>query len=284
MSPLRSRWPSRSWSPTRSLPALIGFAGLRVLGRRTVRRPQGARSRSDGRSGCAGRRSSRAARGSSSSPRSVLLIVSPCPRSTSDSVCRTTAPRAHPRPSARHTTSSRPGFGPGFNGPLTVVLDATGVADAKTAAQTVASDIRCPWGRPVRGAGRVQCHRRHRDPERHPEECPEQRRDGPARRRPQRGRACHRGRHGHQGRCHRPDGHRHRHLAQARRRAAALPAGGRRARVRVADARVPIIARAADRDARVPAERRGDLRSGRGGLPVGLVRQSVRGRATVRRS
>ncbi len=33
------------------------------------------------------------------------------------------------------------GFGPGFNGPLTVVLDASGVSDATTAAQTVASDI-----------------------------------------------------------------------------------------------------------------------------------------------
>ena len=33
------------------------------------------------------------------------------------------------------------GFGPGFNGPLTVVLDAAGVADATAAAQTVASDI-----------------------------------------------------------------------------------------------------------------------------------------------
>jgi RND superfamily putative drug exporter len=33
------------------------------------------------------------------------------------------------------------GFGPGFNGPLTVVLDASGAADAKTAAQTLASVI-----------------------------------------------------------------------------------------------------------------------------------------------
>ena len=34
------------------------------------------------------------------------------------------------------------GFGPGFNGPLTVVLDAAGVADPNAAAPTVASDIR----------------------------------------------------------------------------------------------------------------------------------------------
>jgi RND superfamily putative drug exporter len=33
------------------------------------------------------------------------------------------------------------GFGPGFNGPLTVVLDASGVADPTTAAQAVAADI-----------------------------------------------------------------------------------------------------------------------------------------------
>ena len=33
------------------------------------------------------------------------------------------------------------GFGPGFNGPLTVVLDASGVTDAETVAQTVANDI-----------------------------------------------------------------------------------------------------------------------------------------------
>ena len=43
------------------------------------------------------------------------------------------------------------GFGPGFNGPLTVVLDASGTADPKTAAQTVASDIggleTCSWSR-----------------------------------------------------------------------------------------------------------------------------------------
>ncbi|WP_371580753.1 MMPL family transporter [Streptomyces sp. NBC_01314] len=33
------------------------------------------------------------------------------------------------------------GFGPGFNGPLTIVVDAKGAADAKSAAQTVAKEI-----------------------------------------------------------------------------------------------------------------------------------------------
>jgi putative drug exporter of the RND superfamily len=123
------------------LPALIGFAGLRVLGRRIQRRTKGSDEPE--------RRTVwlRWPTFISRHPLPVLLaavgflVVIALPAIDlrlglpDDSVAgpSTTQRKAYDLLAA--------GFGPGFNGPLTVVLDASGVSDAGTAAQTVASDI-----------------------------------------------------------------------------------------------------------------------------------------------
>ena len=63
----------------------------------------------------------------------------------------------------------------------------------------------------------------------------------------------------------------HRHLPEARQRAADLPAARRGAVVPPAHPRVPVAAGAAQGHARLPAQRRGHVRSTRRGLPVGLA-------------
>ena len=123
------------------LPALIGFAGLRVLGRRIERRVKS--------SGEPPRRTVWLRWPTFISRRPLLvlvvavtiLVVIALPALDlrlglpDDGVAgpSTTQRKAYDLVAA--------GFGPGFNGPLTVVLDATGAPDAKTSAQMVASEI-----------------------------------------------------------------------------------------------------------------------------------------------
>ena len=149
------------------------------------------------------------------------------------------------------------GFGPGFNGPLTVVLDATGVADATTAAQTVASDITALDDVRVRRARRSST--RPATP-RSSTSSPRARRAAPRRSRLVADiRAAAPAIEAATGIDVGVTGQTAIIIdisQQARRRAAALPAGGGRARVPAADARVPVAARAADGDPRLPAERR----------------------------
>ena len=123
------------------LPALIGFAGLRVLGRRIVRRPQGSPEPE--------RRTVWVRWPTFISRRPWLVLVAAVSMLLIIALPALDLRLGLPDDSvAGPSTTQRKaydllaaGFGPGFNGPLTVVLDATGVADAKTAAQTVASDI-----------------------------------------------------------------------------------------------------------------------------------------------
>ena len=122
------------------LPALLGFAGLRVLGRRSMRRAAGSPE-------VLPTKWLRWPRFIARRPLAVLigavtlLVVIALPAldlrlglpDDSTAGPSTTQRKAYDLLAA--------GFGPGFNGPLTLVLDATGNADATAAAQTVAADI-----------------------------------------------------------------------------------------------------------------------------------------------
>jgi putative drug exporter of the RND superfamily len=123
------------------LPALIGFAGLRVLGRRIVRRPAGSTEPE--------RRTVWLRWPSFISRRPLLVLVSAVTLLVVIALPALDLRLGLPDDSvAGPSTTQRKaydllaaGFGPGFNGPLTVVLDASGTPDAKTAAQTVATQI-----------------------------------------------------------------------------------------------------------------------------------------------
>jgi len=122
------------------LPALLGFAGTRVLGRRGTRRAHGTPEVQD-------TKWLRWPRFIARRPLVVLigavalLLVIALPAldlrlglpDDSTSGPSTTQRKAYDLLAA--------GFGPGFNGPLTLVLDATGNPDAVAAAQQVAADI-----------------------------------------------------------------------------------------------------------------------------------------------
>ncbi len=123
------------------MPALIGFAGLRVLGRRLVRRPKSSTEPE--------RRTVWLRWPTFISRRPLLVLVSAVTLLVLIALPALDLRLGLPDDGvAGQSTTQRKaydllasGFGPGFNGPLTVVLDASGVADPKAAAQAVASDI-----------------------------------------------------------------------------------------------------------------------------------------------
>ena len=139
------------------LPALLGFAGRRVLGAR-IRRA--ARPRPGGR-----RRPARAGRalGAGSSPAgrwrccslavARLLGVVAIPAADLRLGCPTTAPPRRTPPSARRTTCSPTASVPGFNGPLMVVVDTGGRRDpqgrGRPVADTVAGSTTSPRSTPA---------------------------------------------------------------------------------------------------------------------------------------
>ncbi len=123
------------------MPALIGFAGLRVLGRRLKRRTKSSDEPE--------RRTVWLRWPTFISRRPLLVLVSAVALLVLIALPALDLRLGLPDDGvAGQSTTQRKaydlvaaGFGPGFNGPLTVVLDASGVADAKTAAQAVATDI-----------------------------------------------------------------------------------------------------------------------------------------------
>ena len=162
------------------------------------------------------------------------------------------------------------GFGPGFNGPLTIVVDGSskGIAQATDALarQLPALDdvvaVTPPLTNPAGDTAIISV-----DPEqwtvRKPDQDPGHRHP----RRPCRHRVPDRDRHP----GHRQHGHRDRHLPEARRRAPDLPAARGGAVVPPAHARIPVPAGAAEGDARLPAQRGRHVRRAGGRLPVGLA-------------
>lgn len=123
------------------MPALIGFAGLQVLGRRLERRTKSSEEPA--------RRTVWFRWPTFISRRPLLVLVSAVTLLVLIALPALDLRLGLPDDgSAGHSTTQRKaydlvaaGFGPGFNGPLTVVLDASGVADPTTAARSVASDI-----------------------------------------------------------------------------------------------------------------------------------------------
>ena len=123
------------------LPALIGFAGLRVLGRRIERRAKDSAEPE--------RRTIWLRWPTFISRRPLLVLVAAVGLLGVIAIPALDLRLGLPDDSvAGPSTTQRKaydllaaGFGAGFNGPLTVVLDATGISDATTAAQAVAGDI-----------------------------------------------------------------------------------------------------------------------------------------------
>ena len=123
------------------MPALIGFAGLRVLGRRLERRARGSVEPE--------RKTVWLRWPTFISRRPLLVLISAVTLLVLIALPALDLRLGLPDDGvAGQSTTQRKaydllaaGFGPGFNGPLTVVLDASGVADPATAAKAAASEI-----------------------------------------------------------------------------------------------------------------------------------------------
>ena len=271
------------------IPALLGFAGKRVLGRkaRKAHERRGERGRRGQaqhghplgalRAAPAGRRCCSPA---SSASGSIALPAS----LAADGAARRRLAADHHHPAQAYDLLSE-GFGPGFNGPLMVVVDGKGRNDAKAAADRRSPTIKKLDGRRAGHPAHVQQGAGDTAtitviPKSKPSSIADR---GPGPLHP-RHRRRDQGRHRGRGAGHRRHGDEHRLLAEDERRAAALSGARRRPGVPAADGGLPLRPGAAQGGPRLPALGGRRPRRGRRGLPVGLARLAVRRRSRPARS
>ncbi len=151
------------------VPALLGFAGKRVMGRK-ARKAAEAENRPEAKPNMG----TRWARFVLRRPVWVLLVgvlglgVIAVPAASLEMGLPDDGaqPKSTTQRQAYDTLSE--GFGPGFNGPLMIVMDGKGSSDAKAAAERVRDEIE-GLGVVTVHPGHVQQGRRHRDDHGHPE-------------------------------------------------------------------------------------------------------------------